>query len=190
MPRFHMAWCVLTTALSAVTVLQSSARGQQKDEAVTIVSEQALDHWRASKLIGIRVVDLQGESIGSISEVLVDHAGVAQVAVTNVGGVFGIGRKAVGVSFAALKWISHEDTAPKTYNAPPNKPSLGAFPKRPDTKNDASSGYPDHAILRLTRAQLKDAPDFRYARPIVFTTKSPAGSGGPLNTPGGPAAPE
>jgi len=104
--------------------------------------------------------------------------------------VFGIGRKAVGVSFAVLKWISHEDVAPKTYNAPPNRPALGASPNRAGTKNDASSGYPDHAILRLTKAQLKDAPDFRYARPTVFTTKSPAGSGGPLHTPGGPAAPE
>src|ERR1700678_2957758 len=109
MPRSHMAWCVLMAALSAVAVLQSSAYGQPKDEAVTIVSEQALDQWRASKLVGIGVFDPPGEKLSSISEVLVDHAGVAQVAVINVGGVFGIGRKAVGVSFAALKWISHED---------------------------------------------------------------------------------
>ena len=191
MASLRMASCVLLTALSAGAALQTNTYGQQNSDKAPVVAEQAADYWRASKLIGVGVFGLQGERIGSIGEVLVDHNGVAQVAVIDVGGFFGIGRKAVGVSFAALKWVSHEDAAPKTYNTPPKDSPIAIVPKRPEAKpaTDASRGYPDRAIIGLTKAQLKQAPDFRYARATFPTTETPTGPAGPLHTPAGPAAP-
>jgi len=47
-----------------------------------------------------------------------DHNGLAQVAVIATRGIFGIRQKDVAVPFNALKWVSHEDEAPKTYDAP------------------------------------------------------------------------
>jgi sporulation protein YlmC with PRC-barrel domain len=189
MPSLRTAWFLVPAALFTVAVVGSSAEGQKRDETISVITEQAPDQWRASKLIGIGIFDLQGEKIGSISEVLIDRNGVAKIAVIDVGGFFGIGKKSVGVPFGALKFVSHEDVAPKTYNAPANKSPLVPLPKILNTKpvTDASSGYPDHAIITLTDAQLKSAPDFRYARATVLTTNTPTGSIGPLNAPGGPA---
>jgi sporulation protein YlmC with PRC-barrel domain len=175
---------VLLATISAITFPQSKVTGETKD-ATTFTEEQAPEYWRASKLIGVAVFNLQAEKIGSISELLIDHNGVAKVAVIDVGGVFGIGRKTVGVPFDTLKWVSHEDAAPKTFTAPSDKRPILPFPVPPETRptSDATRGYPDHAVANLTKAQLKDAPDFRYAH------ATPAiGPAAPLNTPGGPAA--
>jgi hypothetical protein len=166
-------------------IVQSNADEKKNDGKIAFLVEQESDHWRVSKLIGVGVFDPQGAKIGSVSEVLVDHGGLARVAVIDVGGFLGIGRKSVGVSFDTLKWVSHEDMRPRTYNAPANRSPNLEFPKlaaRPST--DASSGYPDHAILGLTSAQLKTAPDFHYARATLLTNQTL------LNTPAGPAAPE
>jgi hypothetical protein len=191
MPSPQTGWCAVLAAAFAVAIPQPNAEGQKRDETSSVIAEQAPDQWRASKLIGIGVFDPQGQKIGSISEVLIDRNGVARIAVIDVGGFFGIGRKSVGVSFGALKFVSHEDVAPKTYNAPSNKSPLLPLPKilesRPVT--DASSGYPDHAIIALTNTQLKNAPDFRYARATALTANTPTGSTGPLHAPAG-AAPQ
>jgi len=189
MPSPRTPWFVVLAVLFAVAVLQSNAVGQKRDESISVITEQSPDQWRASKLVGIGIFDPQGDKIGSVSEVLIDRNGVAKVAVIDVGGFFGIGKKSVGVPFGALKFVSHEDVAPKTYDAPANKSPLVRLPKILNTKSvtDASSGYPDHAIIALTNAQLKSAPDFRYARATVLTTDTPTGSTGPLNAPGGPA---
>jgi sporulation protein YlmC with PRC-barrel domain len=190
MSRGEMVWrvlltTVLLTTLSAIVIVQSNADEKKNDGKIAFIVEQEFDHWRVSKLIGVGVFDPQGEKIGSVSEVLVDHSGLARVAVIDVGGFLGIGRKSVGVSFDALKWVSHEDMGPRTYNGPANRSPNLEFLKlaaRPTT--DASSGYPDHAILGLTSTQLKTAPDFHYARATLLTNQTL------LNTPAGAAAPE
>jgi sporulation protein YlmC with PRC-barrel domain len=184
MPALQNGALVLLTTVSAMTFMQSKVTGETKDETV-FIAEEAPEYWRASKLVGVGVFNLQGEKIGSISEVLLDHDGVAKIAVLYTGGVLGIGRKIVGVAFDTLKWVSHEDAAPRTFNAPSDERPILPLPVLPKKKPraDAISGYPDHAVTNLTKAQLKGAPDFRY----FHTTSSlrPA----PLNTPGGPAAP-
>jgi sporulation protein YlmC with PRC-barrel domain len=176
---------VLLATISATTFMQSKVTGETKDNTV-FIAEQAPEYWRASKLIGVGVFNLQAEKIGSVSEVLLDHDGVAKVVVIDAGGVFGIVRKTVGVPFDTLKWVSHEDAVPNTFNAPNDKRSILPLPVQPKKKPraDAISGYPDHAIANLTKAQLKDAVNFRYLR-----TRSSVGPAAPLNTPGGPAAP-
>ena len=89
---------VLLATISAITFTQSKVTGETKD-ATTFTEVQAAEYWRASKLIGVGVFNLQAEKIGSISELLIDHSGVAKVAVIDAGGVFGIGRKTVVVPF-------------------------------------------------------------------------------------------
>ena len=42
---------------------------------------------------------------------------------------------------------------------------------------EASQGYPDKAILDVTLAQLKDAPDFQYAPNPVAEFETPAAGG-------------
>jgi hypothetical protein len=179
---------VLTTLSVCTSAVQSNAEAQKNEEAVPAVTEQAPEYWRASKLIGVGVFHPQGEKIGSISEVLMDHNGLAQVAVIATREIFGIREKDVAVPFNALKWVLHEDVAPKTYNAPANRPHIADSLKPTANKShtDASSGYPDHAVINVTRAQLRNFPEFHYSHGTLIT---PAGSAGPLHTPGA-AAPE
>jgi hypothetical protein len=190
MPNRQIMYSLALVTLVSTGVVQSDAAEQKNDGTVPVVTEQAPDYWRASKLIGIGVFHPQGEKIGSISEVLVDHNGVAQVAVIATGS-FG-SRKDVGVPFNALRWVSHENVAPQTYNAAPNRAPLTDIlkPAAKKSATDAGRGYPDHAIINLTKAQAKNLPDFHYSRGTLITTTTPAGPAGPLSIPAGPAAPE
>jgi sporulation protein YlmC with PRC-barrel domain len=189
MPR-NRATYGLFAGLSVVALPQAIATAQEMDAAASIIGEQADDQWRASKLIGVAVFHAQGEKIGAVSEVLIDRKGMAKIVVIDVGGFLGLGRKHVGVAFDAVKWIAHEDSTRQTYNAP-QKPPIGVIPKRSDTRQqtDASLGYPDRAIVNVTKAQLQKAADFQYARPTFFKSGTPYGPAGPLNVPAGPGAP-
>jgi hypothetical protein len=78
MSRGEMVWRVLITAvllttLSAIVIVQSNADEKKNDGKIAFIVEQEFDHWRVSRLIGVGVFDPQGEKIGSVSEVLVDH---------------------------------------------------------------------------------------------------------------------
>ena len=46
---------------------------------------------------------------------------------------------------------------------------------------EASQGYPDKATLNVTLAQLKAAPDFKYAAsPLAEAQEQPGGGGGAM----------
>ena len=59
--------------------------------------------WRASKLIGAKVVNSAGETVGDINEIVLDGSGKATAAVIGVGGFLGLGEHEVAVNFESLK---------------------------------------------------------------------------------------
>jgi hypothetical protein len=107
--------------------------------------------------------------------VLVDHSGNAQAVVIGIGGFLGIGQKDVALPFNTLKWVTHEEAAATEASKPPAnppvaRPGAGGPPApvpvpapAPKPATDASLGYPDHAVISLTKDELKNAPDFRYS---------------------------
>src|SRR5215472_5763609 len=68
------------------------------------VTEQAMNQWRASKLVGVAVYGPDQKKVGSIKDILMDHDGNAQVIVMGVGGFLGIGAKDVAVPFKSMQW--------------------------------------------------------------------------------------
>ena len=62
------------------------------------------DEWRASGLVGATVYNDQGNSIGTVSDLLVSSDGSVQNAVLSVGGFLGIGSKLVEVPFNTIKF--------------------------------------------------------------------------------------
>jgi hypothetical protein len=138
----------------------------------SFVTKQSVNEWRAPKLVGVGVFGPDDKQIGKIKDVLMDHEGKAQAVVIGVGGFLGIGSKDVGVPFAALHWQTEGRVQPRT-DQPPVNPAgsmTGGAPSSqpPATRTDpaateASQGYPDKAVLDMTFAQLKSAPDFKYA---------------------------
>jgi len=178
----NVAYCLLLTALTGAPAMAQT----QPDEPagrIQFITDQLPDQWRGSKLIGISVVDPSERKIGAISEVLLDHSGNTQGVVIGVGGFLGIGRKDVALPFKTLKWVSHEEAAAAAASkAPVGPPPVGepgtsmrgpiARAAKPET--DANVGYPDHAVVSMTKDELQNAPDFRYITGSSVMNSAPA----------------
>ena len=133
------------------------------------LTKQTVTEWRAPKLVGVSVYGVDDNKVGTIKDVLVDHDGSARVIVIGVGGFLGIRAKDIGVPFTAIQWQTEGCVVPT--DQPPANPlaraDLGSnqptLKKTDPAATEASQGYPDKAVLRVTLAQLKMAPDFKYA---------------------------
>jgi hypothetical protein len=159
----------------------------------TFVTKQSINEWRAPKLIGVAVFGPDDKQIGKIKDVLIDHDGTAKVVVIGVGGFLGLGTKDVGVPFTALHWQTEGRAVARTDQPPANpmpsttggaNSSPPAASPPPATRTDpaateANQGYPDKAVLDMTLAQLKSAPDFKYAPdPLADLDSRPSTGGG------------
>jgi PRC-barrel domain len=158
------------------------------------VTKQSINEWRAPKLIGVGVFGPDDKQIGKIKDVLIDHDGKAQVVVIGVGGFLGLGAKDVGVPFTALHWQTEGRAVPRT-DQPPAGPmastsgganSLPPAPRTDPAATEASQGYPDKAVLNMTLAQLKSAPDFKYAPDPLADLESRPSTGGGSQRPSQP----
>lgn len=119
------------------------------------LTQEKADQWRASKLMGVNVYNDKNDKIGDIREVIVDKTGKADAVVIGVGGFLGVGEKDVAVSFSALKW-SDQPVGDKNSKTPDNSNRSAA--------SNTRRTYPDHALLNMSRDELKNAPDFKYAQ--------------------------
>jgi hypothetical protein len=63
---------------------------------------QDKSQWLGSNLIGARVVSASDEAIGHVANLIVNDDGAVEAAVISVGGVLGIGRKDVAVTYKSL----------------------------------------------------------------------------------------
>src|ERR1700677_4362288 len=148
-------------ALIGGTIVMTPAMAQTSSDP--FIKEQAINQWRASKLVGVTVMGADQKKIGKIEDVLVDHDGNAQTIVISVGGFLGIGSKDVAVPFKTMKW---QTEGREVATAPPAATGAGTAPatvKTDPAATEANQGYPDVAMLDMTKAQLQSAPDFQYA---------------------------
>jgi hypothetical protein len=81
--------------------------------AEKFVDMQASGQWLASDLMGLNVVGSNNESIGEVSDLLVDEQGNILAAVVGVGGFLGIGQKDVAISFETLNIAMNKDGDPE-----------------------------------------------------------------------------
>lgn len=143
------------------------------------ITEQKQGQWRSSKLIGLNVYNATDEKVGDISEILIDQTGKINAVVVGVGGFLGIGQHDVAVPFDEVRFI--EEPAKRASATPAVPPAAPAAPGVAPTDRTATTGsitsnsnssaavvmpraYPDHAVLNMTREQLKAAPPFKYGR--------------------------
>ncbi|QRM34433.1 DUF4142 domain-containing protein [Microvirga sp. VF16] len=132
--------------------------------------------WRASKLKGLNVYNDSNEEIGDISELLVDQNGKIEAVVIGVGGFLGMGEHDVAVPFNQIRLVSEPRAAAAGTNQNASSaPAAPASPNAPATTgttttadraaaDTANRSTPDHAMLSMTKDQLKAAPEFKYAR--------------------------
>jgi sporulation protein YlmC with PRC-barrel domain len=169
---------------SNTSVASASDSSQAGPSSGGFVTQQALDQWRASKLVGVRVYGPDQKKVGSIKDVLMDHEGNAQAIVIGVGGFLGIGAKDVAVPFKAVQWRTEgREVAVNSPGSTVNGSRLATVKTDP-AATEASQGYPDKAMISMTEEQLKTAPDFQYAQNPVADSSTGAPAGGRASTGG------
>ena len=144
-----------------------------------VVTQQAQDEWRASKLMGVSVYDPENKKIGDIKEVMLGHDGSAKSVVIGMGGFLGMGTKDIAVPFSALQWKTENRQVPAE-NATNNPVATTGGGKPPMQTVDSAAveahqGYPDKAVLNMTLAQLQAAPDFHFAPDPTQTEQASQG---------------
>ena len=174
--------------LLAATALSSSAFAQTTAPAPTTsvttpAQASTSEAWRASKLVGVNVYNEQNDSIGEISEVILDRTGKVSGYVVGVGGFLGMGVHDVFLAFDQVKFVN-EPRIPTTAARPTTTgtaavaPATGSAPtgaspatdritdNRParaaTTRSNDERWFPDHAIVNATKDQLKSMQQFKY----------------------------
>ena len=160
-----------------------AARSEPADE---FVDKQAPGLVRAPKLVGVVVYDAQNKSVGKIDDLLLDHDGSVKAVVIGVGGFLGIGKKEVALPFSAIRWQTEQRTV--ATNEPPPSAGMGqSSTTSGDLKTrtvdsaamETYQGYPDRAVIQMTQAQLKSAPEFKYATNPESTVGAPSDPAAP-----------
>ncbi len=111
--------------------------------STTAATTQSTNQWRGSQLIGLDVYNSADENIGDINDVILGKDGRIELVVVGVGGWLGMGEHSV-----ALPWeqVRFSDT-----------------PRKGDKANAEEGEKPDHAMVNMTKEQLKAMPAFKYA---------------------------
>lgn len=139
------------------------ASGQQ---AGNWVNQMEPGQWRASKLHSINVYNNNHEKIGEIDDILMDPSGNADVVVIEVGGFLGIGKHVVALPYNQVKFVdSPRDTSVRAGDAVPGTGVSMAERAAAHRQAARDRGYPDHALLNMTKDQLKAAPEFKWSVP-------------------------
>jgi sporulation protein YlmC with PRC-barrel domain len=67
-----------------------------------VISAQSDGEVRADQIIGMTVYNAEGEKVGTVHDILLDKEGKATGVVLSVGGVLGVGAKAVGLTWKEI----------------------------------------------------------------------------------------
>ncbi|ABD87721.1 PRC-barrel domain-containing protein [Rhodopseudomonas palustris] len=181
----------ITAGLLGTALLASAAVAQTPSATTTAPSASAtsassMSHqgqWRSSKLIGINVYNSNNESLGEISELLVDQSGKIQAAVIGVGGFLGMGERNIAIPFEKIKWVNEPlrsaaanrpAGSAATGDAASGTAASGTGTASSTTTGSSASGssasstsdkqwYPDHAVFNASKDELKAMPEFKYS---------------------------
>ena len=182
------------TLLSTTAIAQSSPPASSTPPAAVkpmdpaAIQSSAQGKWRASKLIGLNVYNANNEKIGDINELVTDSAGKIDTIVVGVGGFVGIGEHNVGIPFNQVKWMNEPVKTSSTTSSDAKTTGSGAATTTTTTTSSSSAkDYPDHAVVNMTKEQLKAMPAFKYASDTSSTSRTTTTSPAPANRAPAPA---
>lgn len=128
---------------------QSQTQPATPSNAASATQQQA-NQWRGSQLIGLDVYNDKDENIGDINDVILGKDGKIQLIVVGVGGWLGMGQHDV-----ALAW---------------DKVRFSDTPRKGDSADAERGEKPDHAMVNMTKEELKAMPAFKYASDTTART--------------------
>ncbi|MEZ0171196.1 PRC-barrel domain-containing protein [Microvirga sp. TS319] len=134
------------------------------------LSQVEPEKWRTFKLKGLDVYNSNNEHVGDIRELLQDRGGKIEAVVIGVGGFLGMGEHNVALPYDEIQWVEKGSsttgsTTDTTRTTTPNNPneSVRTTGTVTRTTNVPGPSYPDHAVIKITREQLKAAPAFNFS---------------------------
>ncbi len=153
--------------------------------APAAIQSTAAGKWRASKLVGLNVYNANNEKIGDINELITDSSGKIDTVVIGAGGFLGMGEHNVGIPFSQVKFVNEpvkasSTTTTTTARAPPAPARRRRPPPPPPRPAARRKDYPDHAMVNMTKDQLKALPAFKYASD-TSTTRTTTTAPAPAN---------
>lgn len=161
MYRKLAAAVAIGTLICTAALAQNSNSNNSNERSPTNKTEtapaSAKGEWQASKLIRLNVYNVQNEKIGDIKELLIDKSGKIDAVAIGVGGFLGMGEHDVAVKFDRLKWVNEP-----VKSSGGNSASKGNTSTTGSGQNLKNPTYPDHAVLDVTKDQLKGMPQFEY----------------------------
>jgi len=161
----------------ATTEMKSPA----KAAATTTAATQG--QWRASKLVGVDVYNAANEKIGDINELIVDGSGQVDIVVIGVGGFLGLGEHNVGIPLEQVKFMTEpvKTSSTVTTNTGARTTGSGSATTTTTTRSSEPKDYPDHAVVNMTKDQLKALPAFKYASDTSSTRTTTTTAPAPAN---------
>jgi ribosomal 30S subunit maturation factor RimM len=93
-----LALAALMAAAGSPAQAQTNPTGNQQ-----FISQASPGEWRASKLAGIAIYGPDNQTIGKVSDIIIDGSGSAKAVVVGVGGFLGVGQKDVALPFSEVK---------------------------------------------------------------------------------------
>ena len=150
---------------SATEELGTQATDQSEGTVATpeaIIPEQEETQLRAENLMGIEVVDLNGERIGEVTDLIFDENQKVTGVVVGVGGFLGIGKKEVGLKLDPAAMQEEPDTGQKTIVVNLNRTDFEAAPdfltKEEREANERAEALQQQQQQQLQLQQQQQAP--------------------------------
>jgi hypothetical protein len=100
-----LAFCTFLPVLAQDSIGSTDAWPPPVRATAAYPIRQDASQWLGSNLIGSRVVSASNQTIGKVANLVVNEDGVIEAAVIAVGGVLGMGRKDVAVTYKSLNIV-------------------------------------------------------------------------------------
>ena len=175
----------LTMAFLGATLISAAAFAQTNTQTVTppetntttspvtsgrFLTQVESGQWRTFKLTGLNVYNINNEHVGDIRELLQDRGGKIEAVVIGVGGFLGMGERDIALPYDEIQWVeqgssttaSTTDTKRTTTPSNPNE-SVSTTGTVTRTENVPGPSYPERAVIKLTKEELKAAPPFKFS---------------------------
>lgn len=94
----------------------------------TFYTGQEKQDWLSRNLVGTKVTNPQNETVGDVTDLVLEPSGKVKAVVLSVGGFLGIGTRYVAVNYDALK-LSREDNGTVTANLNTTRDQLKSAPE-------------------------------------------------------------
>lgn len=175
-----------TSASSSTSDTKTSASDTKPSSDTKVaLTEMKPGQWRATKLTGVNVYDNNKAKIGDISELIVNRDGKIEAVVVGVGGFLGMGQHDVAIPFQQVQWVDTPDNSNRAAGSstPPATSGTGSSNTASGTgssttsgtgtrtasndsagRNNENRGYPDHAVVNMSKDELKALPEVHYTR--------------------------